>query len=348
VSVDGEPGSSLAGLPRDLVDRLRRERDCNVVSAAEIPAGQNNRLLRLETDGGPLLAKLYVQDDRDRVGREFGLLAFLGERGYPWTPRAVLRDTGRSWAVYSFEAGRTRRAEDWTVEDSLALGRAGAALHELAPLDCPVDFPLAITPMISLALGVERIGTRLRDFLDDAAAREPERVRELMARVDLVATVEDLTARAAAGLDAATLAQSLPRERRRLTSCDVGPHNVMWRPDGDPCIVDWEYGGWDDPVALLTCFGGHVTTVGIRPDVLATFDRTYVELAGLDEDDLARMRRIRLLFEVEWLTIHLTGMTTVKVAARRFASADFDLDSYLAQNVAAFDRRLERVRAMLG
>ena len=57
---------------------------------------------------------------------------------------------------------------------------------------------------------------------------------------------------------------------------------------------------------------------------------------------------LRRLFEVEWLTIHLNGMAGEKIASRRFASADFDLDTYLADQIALFDQRLSRVRRLLG
>jgi Ser/Thr protein kinase RdoA (MazF antagonist) len=329
--------------------RLRAERGVEVVAAVELPAGQNNRLLRLETaDGGRLLAKLYQPDERDRLGREFGILAFLGERGFGWTPRALLRDRGRGWAVYSFEEGATRPAAAYTVEDGRELGRFAAALHAIEPKDCPVELALAINPTPSLGALVERIGARLRTLLDDEAMLRHELVRELTGRVDLAGTVGELTARAAAGLSADALAARLPADRWRLTSCDAGPHNVLVRPDGGLTVVDWEYGGWDDPMALPIGFVTHVTSLAVPAAAIAAFEQTYLELTDPSDTDLERMRRMWALVEVEWLTIHLNGLASEKVASRRFASASFDLDRYVASQIRGFEGRLVRVRELLG
>jgi Ser/Thr protein kinase RdoA (MazF antagonist) len=345
--VNGEK-RALATLPAELVRRLRAERGVDVVAAEELPDGKNNRLLRLETaDGRPLLAKVYQQDGRDRLEREFGLLAFLGERGFPWTPRAVLRDRGPAWAVYSFEDGATKPAEAYSAEDGRELGRFAAALHRITPEERGIDFDFCINPTPSLGAAVARIGARLRVLLDDDDAMEHPLLRELAGRLDLETTIRDLTARAAEGLSDASLAERLPRDRWRLTNCDPGPHNVLVRADGGVCVVDWEYGGWDDPLALPIGFVTHVTSLAVPSAAIDAFERTYLELTDHSPADLARMSVLRRLFEVEWLTIHLNGMAGEKIASRRFAAADFDLDAYLAEQIALFDRRLARVRQLL-
>ena len=341
--------AGLAALPIDLLGRLRDEHAVEVVAAVELGAGQNNRLFRLEAAGGRrLLAKLYQPDRRERLAREFGILAFLGERGFPWTPRGVLRDRRRAWAVYSFEEGATKPAAAYTAEDGRELARFAAALHAIAPADCPVALDLAINPTPSLADLVERIGVRLRTLLDDAAMCQHRLVRDLMGRIDLAATIDGLVGRATAGVPAEELGLTLPRERWRLTSCDFGPHNVLVSSDGRPRVVDWEYGGWDDPMALVTCFLCHVTSLGLPAAASDAFETTYLALTDPPDPDVERMRRMYRLVEVEWLTIHLNGLAEEKVASRRFASADFDLDGYVAHQVGGFEARLARVRELLG
>src|SRR4029078_903465 len=102
-----------------------------------------------------------------------------------------------------------------------------------------------------------------------------------------------------------------------VPSCYFGPHNVLVRPDGDLRVVDWEYGGWDDPMALVTCFLCHVASLGMPADASEAFETTYLALTDSPDADAQRMRRMRRLVEVEWLTIHLNGLAGEKVASRR-------------------------------
>jgi Ser/Thr protein kinase RdoA (MazF antagonist) len=311
VSTARQPGSSrappgagraisLAVLPTTLRVAVRRECGAAVVTATELGAGQNNRLFRLTTgDGAELLAKLYHQDDRDRLGREFGILRFLGERGFIWTPRALLRDGAGAWAVYSFERGTTKPAAAYTVDDGRALGQFAAALHAFRPDDDNAGFDLCINPTPSLAAAIERIGARLGMFLADETARSHDRVRAFLARFDPAPTIEELTARATAGLARDEIARRLPREQWRLTTCDAGPHNVLVRADGGITVVDWEYAGWDDPMALPVGFATHVTSLGLPPAALAALERTYLDLVDPTATGLTRLGHLRRLVEVE-------------------------------------------------
>src|SRR5688572_33774 len=85
---------------------------------APAPPNNNNRLLHLRAeDGGQAVAKLYVQDGRRRLEREFGLLGLLQARGVRRVPRPYLRCDEHGYAVYSFEPGALKRAADLTVAE---------------------------------------------------------------------------------------------------------------------------------------------------------------------------------------------------------------------------------------
>ena len=68
--------------------------------------GTQNRLFRLDSlEGPPLLAKLYVVDRWPRLESEFATLRALNAQHLARVPRALLRDDGLSYAIYSFEPG---------------------------------------------------------------------------------------------------------------------------------------------------------------------------------------------------------------------------------------------------
>ena len=100
----------LLGARDDLERRLSTELGRRVERWTEIAAGRNNRLFRIDAEGGPpLLGKFYGRNPWGGLEREFAILAFLGAADFPGVPRAHLRSDTHAYAVYSFEPGATRR-----------------------------------------------------------------------------------------------------------------------------------------------------------------------------------------------------------------------------------------------
>ena len=92
----------------------------------------------------------------------------------------------------------------------------------------------------------------------------------------------------------------MPPDAWRLSNADFAPHNILVRPDGRVCSVDWEYAGWDDPARLVAGFLAHVRSLSLPAEHAVRFQRTYAEIRGLPEVEVARITALRLLNEVEW------------------------------------------------
>jgi Ser/Thr protein kinase RdoA (MazF antagonist) len=134
-----------------------------VIDIATLATGGNNRLFRLTSPTGErLLAKFYVRDERDRLGREYGALTFLRARGFDQVPQPYLRDDTLGCGVYSFENGAPLAPSAVSTVEAAALGRFAAALHRVRPDEDGAEFPLAVTAAFSIAERLRQIDERLR------------------------------------------------------------------------------------------------------------------------------------------------------------------------------------------
>src|SRR6202012_4127503 len=74
-----------------------------------IEGGANNRVYRVQTSSGPALLKAYFRhpaDPRDRLGTEFGFLAFAWENGVRSVPRPLACDDGEALGPSEWIGGR--------------------------------------------------------------------------------------------------------------------------------------------------------------------------------------------------------------------------------------------------
>ena len=339
----------LGAARADLARALAAERGWRVAGWAELDAGRNNRLFRLEIDGGPpLLGKFYGRDPWGGLGREFATLAFLGARGFPGVPRALLRGDTLAYAVYSFEPGVTKGSADFTDADLVAAAAFAADLHAFGPEPGASALPTTIEFCVSPADQIGIIERRLGGFLTFAAGpTAPAEVRALGRAIDLRAEVDRLIAHATADLAPGDLARALPRAAWRLNTAEFGPHNILVRPDG-LTVVDFEWAGWDDPARLVMGFVSHPGSEGLTPAGRATFLRAYARARALPPGEIARFERVGALYDVEWVAACASALTPEAEAIAAFAVAGFDARAHRAGVIARLEARLARARAGTG
>ena len=121
IGEDKGPGSAPS------LDEVRRigERlsGRSVTAAVPTRAGRNNRIYRLDCDGGSFALKFYPpqeEDPRDRLGTEFRALAFLGRQKMAVVPGAIACDTARHCALYEWIEGTPPAAPGDSDIESLA------------------------------------------------------------------------------------------------------------------------------------------------------------------------------------------------------------------------------------
>jgi hypothetical protein len=155
----------------DLERQVQQTVGCRVVSWSVLAGGGNNRLYRLETDGPPLVAKVYrrsvwLDELFGRGGaaltREFGVLSLLQQRGIRGVPRPYVRSDACGYAVYSYEPGEVRRPSDLGSDEVRALATFAAELHGFSSDEAGGDLPAALDASFSLAEQIATIRGRLR------------------------------------------------------------------------------------------------------------------------------------------------------------------------------------------
>ena len=97
-----------------------------------------------------------------------------------------------------------------------------------------------------------------------------------------------------------------------------------------------------DPARLVMGFVAHATSKELPPGGVETFLRAYAEACALPGSEIARFERVGVLYDVEWIAIYASALTGEAIAAKQFASREFDRPTYLAGAIAALKRRLAR------
>jgi Ser/Thr protein kinase RdoA (MazF antagonist) len=337
------PPEIPASVRDDLEARLASERNQRVRGRSALAGGSNNRLFRLDTtEGAPLLAKLCHSDRWNRLDREFATLACLERQSVAAVPRPLLRSDDLGYAVYSFEPGAVRPAADLGKGDLVDVAAFAARLHAIAPGSDDCDLPDAIGACFSPADQLRLVESRLQGFETFSSGPDAyDEVRAFVRDVNLREALGEVVARATVGLSEEALRQELPRSQRRLSSADFGPHNLLF--DGDRLtVVDWEWGGWDDPARMVMGFVAHASSEGLSSDAAGAFLAAYVRGRGLDAAEIARFERAGLLLDAEWVATYATALTDEAVAPRRLAVPDFDLHEHLMAVIARLRARLKR------
>jgi hypothetical protein len=335
----------VPGAIRDqLEQRLNREFGHCVTGWSPVAGGTQNRLFRLDTLGGPaLLAKFYHQDRWNRLDREFSALTLLGRHGLAHVPRAYLRSDDYGYGVYSFEPGRPKRAAELEPGDLRAVGALAAHVQRVTPSTTGEDLPPAVDASFSVEQQLSVIDGRLRAFETFAGSAEAyDEVRDFCRELDLRAVITELIRRATASMGEAERRSALPRSTWRVNTADFGPQNLLFTSDGQLTVLDFEAAGWDDPARLVMGFVAHAASEDLQPGGAETFLRAYAEARALPRSEIARFERVGVLYGLEWVAIYASALTEEAVAAKQFASREFDRPTYLAGAVAKLKRRLVR------
>jgi len=331
-------------LPEGLPARLRDALGFALVDAVPIDPGviHNNRLFRLRgEDGRDLVAKVYYRDGIGRLEREFGSFRFLRGRSTECVPRPYLTDEAEQYAVYSFEPGRTKTPAMLSVAELAAIGRLAAELHRFRRGEPGDHVPRAFAED-TLAGRIAYLRRRLAACLAAGAAPEayPE-LRAVVAEVDVAGALERLIAAATAGVGGAQLAERVPEEHLRLNPGDFAPHNIIARPDGTLCAIDFEYAGWDDAAALPASFLTAEQSAGLTKEQRDAFLGSYRAACGVPDDALARFEPLLRLIEAGQILTSLSLMTPAHVARKRFAG-HFDLAVHLTQRRRMIEEGVRR------
>lgn len=304
-----------------------------------IAGGANNRVYRVETPSGPALLKAYFRhpaDPRDRLGNEFGFLAFAWDNGVRSVPRPLARDDGEGLGLYEWIEGRHLTETDVGREAVHAAADLCGELNRHRERPQATRLGPASEACLTLASHLALVDRRLERL---AAVEEPDvrafAVDELgpfwsRARADLLA------AAAARGLDPS---RELRPAERCLSPGDFGFHNALARPGGEICFLDFEYAGWDDPAKLIANFF-------CMPELGAGMEHWEVFAAGAlaahtcAEAAEERARLVLPAHRARWACILLNEFLPTAAERRRFAFGAEETERRKAEQLAKARRAL--------
>jgi hypothetical protein len=337
--VFGEEAAKRTPLPDDLLAAAGRLAGSPVHSVRPTRPGGNNKLYRVKTGEGRVVAlKAYprlADDSRDRPGTEFKALEFMWRRGLRQVPRPVAVDAEGGYLLCEWIDGVAAPADSASLAAVLAFL---CALHDARSSADADSLPLASEACLSADEIVAQIDRRLATLAAVAGEHPDLRVflrdRFRHTREHAVAQAKLDYGRAGLAFDA-----DLDRRFRTLSPSDFGLHNALARPDGSVAFVDFEYFGWDDPVKLSCDFVLHPgmdLTAAMRQEFLSGVS----DIFGADASFPRRLHACLPLYALRWTTILLNEFLPDRWLRRRAAGLGDERSAVLS-------RQLDKARAML-
>ncbi len=297
----------------------------------------NNRVFVARANGQAAIAKWYFagpKDGRDRLESEWQFLSYAAAAQIACVPRPLARDQAAGLALYELCDGvKPDRATigPAAIDAAAAFFRAlNQPAHRALAARLPPAAEASFSPAGQIALVDGRLqrlaGIPIAAPLDAAAAALVGAMNGYWSR--LCRRLPD--ALAAQGIDPAA---ELPDRERCISPSDFGFHNALIGPDGTIRFIDFEYGGWDDPVKMVCDFF-------LQPAVPVDprhRDRFIAEALGdcWDTEPLAaRAGLMQPLFALKWCCIMLNPFVPDLAGRGRFADPSRDENSRKRQRLA--------------
>ncbi|MCL4509164.1 MAG: aminoglycoside phosphotransferase family protein [Chloroflexi bacterium] len=330
-------------LLREISDALATR----IVSAAPLPTAgfNNNRLSLLMTaDYDRLVLKRYFRDERRRGEREWQALGFLWEVGVRCLPQPLFRSSGHDATVFSHVEGRTLQSDRATLLQLDAAGRCYATLARWHPASLKRTFPEAVGAALSLQHYTATIRQRLAHLQQEATSAAPA-LRTILQAQDVVhsiATLLEELERSAAGRN-----DSVARAEWVLSNGDCGPHNILVRPSGALCLLDFENAGWEDPHAVIASFMTSDRSIGLPLEAEEALIAGYCGAAQVHWQP-ERYRLLLALNQVAWCAIYLQSATPSVLIRKCFADPLLDVPATVERQIERYRTRWPIARAAAG
>lgn len=314
----------------------------NLENYTAIPGGSSNKLFRLEsTNGQQLLLKIYHNDTRQRLTREFSAIQFLNKQEFKQIPKAYLKNDQYNFGVYSYEQGGNKSDKDISVNDIKLVAEFIASIHMMKKSAITTTFLPAYMACLSLQDYVNNCLFRLDKYVEHVHSDDiHEKVQQFHQKTHAEQAIRELLNNTLKNFTEEQVNQPLSDEEQRLSPVDCGPHNMLFKDNGDIVFLDFEFFGWDDPMREIADFMNHDQTKNISQEKKKIFLETYLNRTEVTEDFVRRLEVVIRLVAIEWLTIHLYVMTPERIKNRQFAIKDFDVDSYLDEQIEKFNKKM--------
>lgn len=287
-----------------------------------LAGGRNNQVYRIDTDGEPLILKLYFShpdDRRDRLKAEWSFIIRAFADGLRSVPEPLAQDTAARAALYRFAPGRKLAAHEITAD------HVGAAAGFIAAINTrpAADMDAASESCFSIADHLAIVERRLARLVTlDASAPRVDEAAAFVAR-DLRPAWEQVKAHVAAECRALGFDPDRPLApgEQRLSPSDFGFHNALADGNGRLTFLDFEYAGRDDPAKLTVDFICQ-PEIPVPAAHRALWRERLAASGVLDAAASARSSFLLDACRIKWICIMLNDFLPVGDARRAFADGN--------------------------
>ncbi len=303
-------------------------------SLQPITGGANNRLFRVELDGGKLLLKAYFRhpgDTRDRLRAEFSFLTFAWDNGIRRVPQPLASDPQNNLGLYEYIAGRRLSPQEVTLPAVNQAVDFYLEINRHKHLPAAQGLPQASEACFTIADHLRCIERRLHNLGSLDAASPIEREAADFVKNDMCRVWESIAASVGSQADKAGLPMDTPidREDMCLSPSDFGFHNALLGENNLLRFIDFEYAGWDDPAKLICDFFCQ-PAVPVPPDYYNVFAGRAVSDLSQPQAFLRRARLLLPVYRLKWCCIMLNDFLPVAGERRRFVNESWDREEHRA------------------
>jgi hypothetical protein len=342
-TAQGSPSGESTGDEPQIREFLRKSTGAGSIHRVQpLPGGANNRVRRVDANGGVYVLKMYFQhpaDPRDRYAAEHAFYSWAWAQGIRQIPEPIAWDASGRFGLFRFVPGRKLESgaelTDGHLEQALEFVRE-LNIHRDDP--AARSIPAASEACFSIAEHLECIGRRVARLANLQTGSESARAARAFIDHELTPAWEAAGDRVRQAANR-FLNEPLGRTARCLSPSDFGFHNAMIGAGDRVWFFDFEYAGWDDPAKLVCDFFCQPRV----PVGLQHWDRFVARMEPLFGTESGLSERAALLlplYRIKWCCILLNEFLRDESARRLFAGTQESAEVRKVQ-------QLEKARHML-
>lgn len=306
--------------------------------------GFNNKIFKVGSENGKsYLLKWYFKDDRNRLNREFSAFEYLRSLGETRLPMPYFKDDDKGYAVYSFETGRVKPGKELIKRDLDDFLSFIFKLQDIKPIEVKQDFPNAVLSTRSAEQFSSVILGKVRKF--EELIKTPNTSPDIVNFSERTRVLERINGKMEnlKRVGGNSFSEEIDYSLMRLSPVDFGPHNALFKENGEVCFIDFEYFGWDDPSKIVANFVTHEGSWGISNENVRYFINKYRGGSKLPKDIVDRVKIFVPLQALNWISILLWSFTPQKLESRKFADPNFNESKYVEYLTSRIKKRLDQL-----
>ena len=309
--------------------------------------GFNNKIFKIGSENGKgYILKWYFKDDRNRLNREFSAFEYLRSLGETRLPVPLFKDENKGYAVYSFETGTVKTGRELVKKDLDNFLSFVFKIQDIKSTEIKQDFPNAVLSTRSteqfsgvILEKVRKFEELIRDSSGESDVANFSKKTNVLERI--YRQMDKIKNANGNGFS-----EKLDLSLMRLSPVDFGPHNAIFKDNGEICFIDFEYFGWDDPSKIVANFVTHEGSWGLSNENVRYFINKYRGESKLPKDIADRVNIFIPLQALNWISILLWSFTPQKLESRKFADPNFDENKYVAYLTSRIKARLNKLDSL--